>query len=189
MAAPDRRHLGGAGAGDRHAALVRLQLQQQVHDGGSTVGAKPADWPAAQLRHRVERRRGTGRRSPRPLPGRGALVRFPCVMPITVPRACGVPPRASETREGRHEIDAVVTGDLGCERSGLGRLAITPSPSRSHWMVAPEEKTAPSSAYEKPPPSRPERALRGPRRRWSAVPRPAEGASAPRFMRTKLPVP
>ena len=124
----------------------------------------PGTASASGLRRRRRRRAERSAARPRPAPGRRTastrligdrLERGPGDLLATgaagqsddrAPRV-GIPPGGAEPGQRRHEVDAVVAR-RGRRRSPRvsAASAISPRPSRSHWIAAPVTNTAASSA-------------------------------------------
>ena len=58
----------------------------------------------------------------------------------------GIPPRAAEPGERGDEVTPPLSGTEAARGPTSAADEMMPSPSRSHWMAAPETKAEPSSA-------------------------------------------
>ena len=70
----------------------------------------------------------------------------PRVRPVTMPRAAGSHHGLPSPVSAGTKVTPPLSGTDAASGPDLGRRAMMPSPSRSHWIAAPDTKADPSSA-------------------------------------------
>ncbi len=105
----------------RHLQLIGLELQEQVKGRRPTVDPKLRERPPAGRRHGLDDRTGLVRHGLHHRP-RQMGPSCPPGDPDQGAPGVGIPPRASQAGEGRHQVQPVGVGDAAGQRAGLGRV-------------------------------------------------------------------